>query len=70
MLSIVLSFSNSLSLCAGHDRPLKTSCVDHKDRNDMWPTAAVAFAVVRFTPLRGRRIPGGADRGVPSTEMD
>ena len=48
----------------------QTSCVDHKDRNDMWPTAAVAFTVVRFTPLRGRRTPGGADRGVPSTEMD
>ena len=28
------------------------------------------YAVVRFTPLRGRRNPGGADRGVPSTEMD
>ena len=50
--------------------PHRTSCVDHKDRNDMWPTAAVAFAVVRFTHLRGRRTPGGADRGVPSTEMD
>ena len=31
--------------------------------------AAIA-TVVRFTPLRGRRTPGGADRGVPSTEMD
>ena len=57
MLSIVLSFSNSLSLCAGHDRPLKTSCVDHKDRNDMWPTADVAFAVVRFTPFWGAAPP-------------
>jgi len=28
------------------------------------------YAVVRFTPLRGRCTPGGADRGVPSTEMD
>jgi len=28
------------------------------------------YAVVRFTPLRGHRTPGGADRGVPSTEMD
>ena len=28
------------------------------------------YAVVRFTPLRGRRTPRSADRGVPSTEMD
>jgi len=23
---------------------IKTSCVDHKDRNDMWPTAAFAYS--------------------------
>ena len=28
------------------------------------------YAVVPFTALRGCRTPGGADREVPSTEMD
>jgi len=31
----------------------ETSCVDHKDRNDMWPTAAFAYS---FTmPIRQYR---------------
>ena len=28
------------------------------------------YAVVRFTPLRGRRTPGGADRGVPKIDRN
>ena len=51
-----------------------TSCRDtihcQIDNNNNNNNNNKIYAVVRFTPLRGRRTPGGADRGVPSTEMD
>ena len=32
--------------------PHQTSCVDHKDRNDMWPTAAFAYSFTMPTVLQ------------------
>ena len=52
---------------------LKSRIVSLPDGGKISKACRVVFeiyAVVRFTPLRGRRTPGGADRGVPSTEMD
>jgi len=40
MQCILLHASILVKLASFH---LKTSCVDHKDRNDMWPTAAAQF---------------------------
>ena len=31
---------------------MQTSCVDHKDRNDMWPTAAFAYSFTMPTVLQ------------------
>jgi len=42
------SFTPSASHCCGY----KTSCVDHKDRNDMWPTAAFAYSFTMPTVLQ------------------